>query len=233
MRLVGKTSAYTLSALILGSSLLGSCTYSSSSNYMGTMAGAEIGGVIGEAFGLMATHRHEGPGKAMLGLVLGTAAGAAIGNAVTKDGTATGKSYHRDTYSDYQTGGGYDSSSSYSSYGYATTPSCLSIHNVTYQDENGDGRFSRNETINITYEIKNHGNTDLSDVVLMVEPVNAKNIAVSPFTTVNIKAGETLRYKAKAFCKSYPTTNTTIFTVGASSTYGKAQTQLEVRMAKK
>ena len=56
---------------------------------MGTMAGAEIGGVIGEALGWMSTSRHDGPGKAMLGSIVGTVAGAAIGNALTKEKTTT------------------------------------------------------------------------------------------------------------------------------------------------
>ena len=72
---------------LIGCTTIASCDISSSRNYMGTMAGAEIGGVIGEAMGWMSTSRHDGPGKAMLGSIIGTVAGAAIGNAITKDNT--------------------------------------------------------------------------------------------------------------------------------------------------
>ena len=229
----------------MANTLLTSCDISSSRNYMGTMAGAEIGGVIGEALGWMSTDRHDGPGKAMLGSVIGTIAGAAIGNAITKDKTETvTTSARRDddlyagqpTQGGYQTGGGYGGN-----YNYGNEPtnrqgnsySNLSIAGITYQDEDGDGRFSRNETINIIYEVTNHSRTACT-VELKVEALtDARSFVLSPSNTVKIGPQETIRYKAKAFCKNRISAGTSTFKLIAnSSTAGNASAQLQIRMSK-
>jgi len=241
----------------MGSTILESCAVSSSSNYLGTMAGAEIGGVIGEALGWMSTSRHDGPGKAMLGSIIGTVAGAAIGNSLTKDRAyettvvATGRRNNRydnvASSPDYQISGG--ASSNY--YGNTTdnhtdnrnyrpnnrnvdSYSFLTISKVSYQDEDGDGKFSRNETVNIIYEITNTSKRSVDDVVLKIESYDGdKYYAVSPATTITIDAGETIRYKAKAFCKSKPTGTVAKFTLSASSKYaGTVSTILQIKIDK-
>ena len=257
--------------VLAGSITLSSCDISSSRNYLGTMAGAEIGGVIGEALGWMSTDRHDGPGKAMLGSVVGTVAGAAIGNYITKDKT---DSSSRDNNSDYSLnyGSDYNSNSNYNSdyssnrggyddsynMGYQTgggsdavadnyrgkenkkngyhidSNSALTISNVQYQDEDGDGRFSRNETVNIIYEVKNNSRQTVRNVELKVEAENnSKCFALSPTNVIDIPAGETIRYKAKAFCKSRPSDSITTFKVSANSNAsGKLYAELQIRMNK-
>lgn len=239
---------------LLASSTLTGCDVSSSRTYLGTMAGAEIGGVVGEALGWMSTDRHSGPGKAMLGSVIGTVAGAAIGNAVAREHESNtvrvGRSNkkekrgrddyeynHRNNnydYTDqgYQTGGGYYDQPATGN-GYYTS-SDLVISNLNYQDEDGDGRFSRNETVNIIYEVKNTGRRRVDDVVLKVEAEdNSRCFALSPSTTVSIGPGEAVRYKAKAFCKSKPSASVARFKVSATSnTAGNAFDMLQIKMNK-
>lgn len=238
-----RTWVYIVSAAMLSSTLLTSCDISSSRNYMGTMAGAEIGGVIGEALGWMSTDRHDGPGKAMLGSVIGTVAGAAIGNALTKDRNeqqvATARRddiYRGDNQANggYQTEGGYQVNGGYQANGgYNQSYSNLSIAGVTYQDEDGDGRFSRNETLNIIYEVTNHSSVPAT-VELKVETMNdSKNFVLSPANNVKIGPHETIRYKAKVFCKGRTSASSVKFRLLASSaTAGNASAELQIRMSK-
>ena len=244
---------YIVCIALIGSSTMISCDISSSRNYMGTMAGAEIGGVIGEALGWMSTSRHDGPGKAMLGTIVGTVAGAAIGNALTKDNTTRttvgrrdntrdNRRYEEDYNPGYQIGGGgnYDGytnrQNNYagSSYDGSNSYSFLTISNMSYQDEDGDGRISRNETINIIYEVTNTSKNPVDDVELKIEALDGdKYFAVSPSNTTKIAAGECIRYKAKAFCKSKPTKSPAQFKLSASSRYaGSTSTILQIRVNK-
>lgn len=258
-----KTWIYIACMAFVASTMFTSCDISSSRNYLGTMAGAEIGGVVGEALGWMSTSRHDGPGKAMLGSVIGTVAGAAIGNSLTKDrpeqtevrvGRGSKRSRSREQQYggvDYQTGGGYsdydnrsnyDSHSNYGGQSYyggqsfdrnnAYSP--LLISNLTYQDEDGDGRFSRNETVNIIYEVTNTSAYRCDNVKLKVETVESeRSFALSPANTVSIAPHETIRYKAKAFCKSRPSKNVARFTVSAGNDMiGFSTSQLQIKMWK-
>lgn len=259
-----------LSALLV-STAFSSCSYTSSGNYLGTMAGAEIGGVVGEALGWMSTDRHSGPGKAMLGSIIGTVAGAAIGNSITKDraeeiniGRRNDMDYGN---ADYQTGGGYDSHGTYGynegynrnqygshdtyvpdsrnrsdskfngryGNGYSIGNGDLAISHVTFEDEDGDGRISRNETVNIMYEVTNKGHRTYSDVILKVDVEDdARKFALSPSTTTTIAPGQTVRYKAKAFCKSRTSSGNVTFRVSANSMNGgNASANLQIRMSKK
>lgn len=240
---------YIVCITLISSTSITSCDISSSRNYMGTMAGAEIGGVIGEALGWMSTSRHDGPGKAMLGSIVGTVAGAAIGNAITKDNNQVVRSDRRNNTRNeagynpgYQIGGGANDVSGTDRRGNNSATvanksdsySFLAISNVTYQDEDGDGKFSRNETINIIYEITNTSRNSVDDVVLKIEALDGdKHFAVSPSNTVKIDSGERIRYKAKAFCKSKPSNSVAKFNLSASSRYaGSTSTILQIRMDK-
>ena len=251
-----KTWIYITGMAVIASTMLASCDISSSRNYLGTMAGAEIGGVVGEALGWMSTSRHDGPGKAMLGSIIGTVAGAAIGNSLTKDRpeqtevrVGRGNKHNRSqeqTYggADYQTGGGYGDYGSYGDYdrsGYqghsqyrGNSYSPLTINNLTYQDEDGDGRFSRNETVNIIYEVTNTSNQRCDNVILKVEAAESeRSFALSPANTVSIAPHETIRYKAKAFCKSRPSSNVGRFTVYAGNdAFGFTTSQLQIKIEK-
>ena len=91
-----KIFVYFMSTVLVTGMSLSSCTYNGYEGYLGTMAGAEIGGVIGESIGWMSTSRHHGPGNALLGGIIGTVAGAAIGNAIGNDAADARRSllYH-------------------------------------------------------------------------------------------------------------------------------------------
>ena len=248
-----KRTVYLLSTLLLVGSLQ-SCTNMSTRGYLGTMAGAEIGGTIGEAIGWMSTSRHSGPGKAMLGSVIGTVAGAAIGHQLATSGERKNRESY-DNYSgssryenetNYQTGGGYDNgyASNYSSHkkhhthneakhsGYHIQNSAqLSIRGLTYQDEDGDGRFGRGETINVIYEVTNNGQTPAQVELVIDDPTHPNNFAFSPANNVTIQPGQTIRYKAKAFCQSRPKTRTCDLIVYAKSiTHGNATGTMRVKV---
>ena len=246
---------YSTIIALIGCTMFASCSFTSSSNYMGTMAGAEIGGVIGEALGWMSTSRNEGPGKAMLGSVVGTVVGAAVGNAVTKDKAVTSgrrnntREERQDNvvYSpDYQISGGNmaygtdnrrgNNDQRYSNERNTNMNSYrfLRLRNASYQDEDGNGKCSRNETLNIFYEITNTSNHVAEDVVLKIESLDGdKYFAVSPANTISIAAGETVRYKAKAFCKKIPSGSTATFNLTASSKYaGNTTTILQIKVGK-
>lgn len=245
-----KKIAYLLSSILLAGTLT-SCDNMDTRTYLGTMAGAEIGGTIGEAIGWMSTSRHSGPGKAMLGSVIGTVAGAVIGNQLSKPKTSTREyndEYAYERQGNYQTGGGYESdytSRNYSSTykaprtssrrgngtAYNNTGSQLSIRNLTYQDEDGDGRFGRGETINVIYEVTNNGQTPAQVELVIDDPTHPNNFAFSPANNVTIQPGQTIRYKAKAFCQSRPKTHTCDLIVYAKSiTHGNATGTMRVKV---
>jgi len=251
-----KIAISSLAALFLLSSIT-SCETMDSRSYLGTMAGAEIGGTIGEALGWMSTSRHDGPGKAMLGSIIGTVAGAAIGNVLTSPKSkkeAKAKRYdeysdyndyssqRREDYNDYQTGGGYDSyNNNYNSSrqtkknrkdqdnSYAYNNGMLTISKVSYQDEDGDGRISRYETVNVIYEVTNHGQSSANVVLSVDDPENGRHFAFSPSNSVDMRPGETVRYKAKIFCKSKPSSGYANVRVYArSQTAGAASSSVRI-----
>lgn len=247
-----KKIAYFLSSIILVGSLT-SCDGMDTRSYLGTMAGAEIGGTIGEAIGWLSTSRHDGPGKAMMGSVIGTVAGAVIGNQLSKPKSSK-KSYSNDYYdndyasenaSNYQTGGGYDApytssrststpvytKRNHTGATYNNTGSQLSIRNLTYQDEDGDAHFGRYETINVIYEVRNNGQTPAQVDLIIDDPTHPNNFAFSPANNVVIQPGQTIRYKAKAFCKSRPKSRTCdIIAYANSSTHGNASAQMRIKV---
>lgn len=220
-----------LAALTALGVLAASCSSTDNRDtYLGTMAGADIGGTVGEAIGWILTDRHDGPGKAMAGSILGTVAGAVIGNRIGAK-SAENKSKKKkkqkgydddDTWygsrPSYQTSGGQDAEPD--KYGQSATHSynmngndhsysfnrenCPQIGKVTYQDEDGDGRFSAYETINVIYEVTNNSSQS-REVELTVreetDPKSKPHLVCSPTTTTTLAAGETIRYKAKVFLK--------------------------------
>lgn len=242
-------------AFLAGVALLSSvtgCNTSSTNGYLGTMAGAEIGGTIGEAIGWLSTSRHDGPGKAMVGSIIGTVAGAVIGNQIATQSeknhdTSRRQNQNSDDYAygtatqseknyDYQTSGGYDTYSpapadnhSYS-IGHHPGSAGLTIGRVSFQDENGDGKFSRYETINVIYEVTNNTSSEASVSLSIDNPHYANAIAFSPVQTARIAPGKTIRYKAKAFMKNNVKARFVDINVYADSpTAGHASSVLKVK----
>lgn len=209
--------------VLIVATVLAGCSFSSNSNYMGTMVGAEIGGVIGEAIGI-ATH-NRGPLSAMTGRVIGTAVGAAAGYQITKQADEKRNNKQNDhnisNQSDIEIPGSFYSNNS-----------ALRIVNVSYEDENGDGKISRNETINIIYEVENISERNLNDVELVLTCLTDQNaFMTSPAEKVSIEAGQTIRYKAKAFCKYVPSaTNAKFQALAESNRGGNAGVTLDITL---
>lgn len=189
--------------------LLCACSSTSPNAYLGMMAGAEIGGTLGEAIGLMSTNRHDGPGKAMLGSVIGTVAGAAIGYELVQSAEQANASTRSAAGTTTQ-----------ATTAPATSP--LAISNITYQDEDGDAKFARYETINVIYEVTNTSSKALDTQLSIQAPQADDDIALSPTTTATIEAGKTIRYKAKAFLKNMPKAKAIDIRVEASPNEGTA-----------
>ena len=220
-----KFQIYALSAAIVCGSVFSGCTYSGYESYAGTMVGAQIGSVIGESIGWLSTSRHGGPGTAMLGSVIGTVAGAAIGNAIGNEAAEArreeraerkrrrmeayskkasrqhanvGRDEANDSYDfgGFQTEGGRDANIA------SSGSSALVISNLHYEDEDGDGKMGKYETVNVIYEIYNP-NAFAVDANLITGDKNA-DLEFSPITNTRIEAGKSIRYKAKVFCKKVP-----------------------------
>ena len=238
---MNKQTAIILSFLTLTGSLC-SCDGMSTRSYLGTMAGAEIGGTIGEAIGWMSTSRHSGPGKAMMGCIIGTVAGAAIGHSIATKSESNNNSrgsYDYDNYGgsygqsgfDYQTSGGYDAPASSAPAMSRAGSSMLTIRNLTYQDEDGNGHFGRYETINVIYEVTNNSDTPAQVQLIVDDPTHPNDFAFSPMTTATIQPHQSIRYKAKAFCKSRPKSRTADIIVYANSvTHGNASDRIRIKV---
>ncbi|MBR1465405.1 MAG: hypothetical protein IJ607_03485 [Bacteroidaceae bacterium] len=242
-----KIFVYAISSALLLGTTLSSCSYSGYESYLGTMAGAEIGGIIGQSIGWMNTSRHSGPGNAMLGGIIGTVAGAAIGNAIGNEAAESRKAqereYRRNRRHDdrhrsnrYQNNNSshdsYDYSGGYQTEGgrdYTKSASNIIISNLKYEDENGDGLISKYETINVIYEITNTTSRDI-DVRLAIGNNSNHNFEFSPETEATIAAGKTIRYKAKVFCKSLPRDSYTDIPVYANSSQaGSASDTIRIK----
>lgn len=243
-----------------------SCSSTSSTGYLGTMAGAEIGGTIGEAIGWLSTSRHDGPGKAMLGSVIGTVAGVVIGNQVVANAEkrtdqrngSDRESRQQPMYDSpdygYQTGGGYQREGGYQAEGgYQTegnqqterkgyqigqentytigkSQKGLSIKNVRFQDEDGDGRFSRYETLNVIYEVTNESDQAVDATLAIDCPEERRNLVFSPSTQVTIQPHKSIRYKAKVFMKNQVKSSQVKLKVSAETAMvGKSEDELSVR----
>lgn len=210
--------------ITLAAIILTGCSSASPNSYLGLMAGAEIGGTLGEAIGFMSTSRHDGPGKAMLGSVVGTVAGAAIGYSIANEADKQAEAKRRTatpTTTTTQTSGGYDV--------WADEAPIFSINAPTYQDEDGDGKLARYETINIIYEVTNHSNEPQRVNLSVSCPELPDDIALSPSNVADIEPGHTIRYKAKALLKkNLKASSVTIICAANGTTRGSTQAALRV-----
>ena len=228
--------------------------------YMGTMTGAEIGGMVGHSIG-RGTHSYNG---GWLGTLIGTVAGAAIGysvgNAATqserppkskkvkkskKSSQRSDDEYNRrgsydDTYG-YQTDGGYDEGASEdiqaieddgsAVYTVASNNSDLVITKQSYMDSNGDGFINKGELITVMFDVKNSSSHEINNLRLdVVENDNGKCFVISPAKVVNIRSGETLRYSAKVMCKRIPSTSKAEFTLLAVSPTATANSEMRIKL---
>ena len=213
---MNKTLILTLATAVGLSSLTG-CSSSSPNSYLGMMAGAEIGGTLGEAIGFMSTNRHDGPGKALLGGVVGTVAGAAIGYSIANEADEQAAAKRR-----AQAAATPTTTTDASTIWEDESP--LVISSLTYEDEDGDGKFARYETINIIYEVSNNSNADMTVELAVSCPDFPEDIVLSPSNVTDIEAGRTIRYKAKAFMKGKVSASAAYITASASPSEGSPVT---------
>ena len=213
---MNKTLILTLATAVGLSSLTG-CSSSSPNSYLGMMAGAEIGGTLGEAIGFMSTNRHDGPGKALLGGVVGTVAGAAIGYSIANEADEQAAAKRR-----AQAAATPTTTTGASTIWEDESP--LVISSLTYEDEDGDGKFARYETINIIYEVSNNSNADMTVELAVSCPDFPEDIVLSPSNVTDIEAGRTIRYKAKAFMKGKVSASAAYITASASPSEGSPVT---------
>ena len=213
--------------LFAASVILSSCSTSPSYYSMsGTMAGASIGSQIGEAIGWF-SGGHNRYGSSLVGRVIGTAAGAGIGYSITqKQISNLNKQYdNRNTVSENTYNNTFTPESNTINRNFRigknskTYNNSLCIGNISYQDENGDGKISKGETCTITYEVSNNTQWLISDLVVAIsEETNTKRFAFSPSTpNVSISPGGTIRYKANVFCKKKPSQSNVVIKLNAYS----------------
>ncbi len=213
--------------LFAASVILSSCSTSPSYYSMsGTMAGASIGSQIGEAIGWF-SGGHNRYGSSLVGRVIGTAAGAGIGYSITqKQISNLNKQYdNRNTVSENTYNNTFTPESNTINRNFRigknskTYNNSLCIGNISYQDENGDGKISKGETCTITYEVSNNTQWLISDLVVAIsEETNTKRFAFSPSTpNVSISPGGTIKYKANVFCKKKPSQSNVVIKLSAYS----------------
>lgn len=207
--------------------ILSSCSTSPSYYSMsGTMAGASIGGQIGEAIGWF-SGGHNRYGSSLVGRVIGTAVGAGIGYSITQKQINNLNKQHdnrntasEDTYNNTFTP---ESNTKIRNFRIGknskTQNNSLCISNISYQDENGDGKISKGETCTIIYEVTNSSQWLISDIVVGIsEETNTERYAFSPSTSnVSISPGGTIRYKANVFCKKKPSQSNVVIKLSAYS----------------
>ena len=67
--------------------------------------------------------------------------------------------------------------------------------------------------------------------LIIDDPTHPNNFAFSPANNVTIQPGQTIRYKAKAFCKSRPKSRTCdIIAYANSATHGNASAQMHIKV---
>lgn len=195
-----KTLLLSLTAAVL---LCGCNTYTGAGAY----AGATLGGMFGSVVGGISGGPRGSDVGALVGMAGGAIAGAAIGSvadqqeaekAAASGGTVT-------TYQTYHVDG--DAADDRIDFEPATarTPSydiysgtTLTVRNVRFVDENGDGRLSPGETGRIMFEIINDTPADIYDIVPMVTEANGnRNILISEGVRIEgIAPGKGIRYTA-------------------------------------
>lgn len=218
-----------LLALLLAATTLASCSYNSPGTYMGAITGATIGDGVGGALGLIASDRHNKFEGMLLGRAVGTAAGAIIGYNAAKNAEESKNSNVAEDYdveysggynsrnSNYQISGGYSNSYSYNSSKKRYATNDIEISDISFQDENGDGKFSRDELCYIVYYVSNTSSRDIDLTLFVTDEDNSKCFAISPETNIRIGAHKKIKYTAKVYCKRYPAGSSATFRVNATT----------------
>ena len=203
-----KTNVFLLSLAILMSGTATSCHDSTS--YMGTIAGAQLGSTLGGAIGWLGGSGRGRSNGSALGTIVGTVGGAAIGAAIANNSAKKHTEYMGSDANQYAFGSDEwkrESSRVYgqndvksSRDGYASS-SKLYISNLSFQDENGDGKLNKEETIIVSFTVQNMEDRKMEVELFLLEPNYYRDLEISQPKTVTIAPKEMVRYKAKVYCK--------------------------------
>ena len=199
-----KTNVFLLSLAILMSGTATSCHDSTS--YMGTIAGAQLGSTLGGAIGWLGGSGRGRSNGSALGTIVGTVGGAAIGAAIANNASKKHTEYMGSDANQYAFGSDEwkrESSRVYgqndvksSRDGYASN-SKLYISNLSFQDENGDGKLNKEETIIVSFTVQNMEDKKMEVELFLLEPNYYRDLEISQPKTVSIAPREMVRYKAK------------------------------------
>ena len=139
-------------------------------------AGASIGGVLGSIVG----DRACGWNGSQFGALVGTVAGAAIGNAVTTPRTEKVMVEEVPAMPSY----------------YA--PSGLRITNIRFIDDNRNHTIDAEESCKLVFDIVNEGDVSAYNITPIIEEVNGmKHIGISPSAQISyLPQGDRVRYTA-------------------------------------
>lgn len=195
-----KTLLLSVTAAVL---LCGCNTYTGAGAY----AGATLGGVFGSIVGGINGGPRGSDVGALVGMAGGAIAGAAIGSVADQQEAekAAAAGSRATTYQTYHVDA--DDVDDRIDFGSATdqTPpndvyssATLTVRNVRFVDENGDGRLNPGETGRIMFEVINDTPVDVYDVVPMVTEANGnRNILISESARIEgIAPGKGIRYTA-------------------------------------
>lgn len=205
-----------LPLFLAGTVLVSSCT--SSTQAAGGLAGASLGSNIGEAIGWLAGSGYHGRSKgAALGSLIGMGVGAVLGVGIASSIEEKEKaadhvyddSYGYDNDYGYQTGGGASNSQHHrhheknGSYEIdkSNISSLITLSDLTYMDENGDGYLSKNETIEVEGYVTNSSNSTLNDIVIFMSTNDEKLYSISPSLSTSLQPGQRIKYTGRLYCK--------------------------------
>lgn len=207
--------------------LVSSCTssYQAAGGVTGAMIGSHVGGAVGALAG-HGHGRHYRGESAALGSLIGMGIGAILGVGITSQieekeraDARRYEDYNRnrrpvgdDRYDDsnvgYQTSGGHQGgyqggyqvnvpNHNYQIGDGAAVSTVLSITDLSYMDQDGDGYISKDETIEVEAFITNTSNSVLRDVVIYLTVSEPKSFSVSPLLTTTLQPGQKIRYTGR------------------------------------
>jgi hypothetical protein len=175
--------------------------------------GAVVGGAVGSVIGGNSDHYN---GWA-LGNLIGTVAGAAIGNALTTphntQQSGNNKEYNNDTYSIGSSSDGVLHHESQQQEVINRLP--LVIQNIRFVDANHNHAIEPREECKLVFDLYNEGNTALYNVFPRITLSNDRVGVSDPAIIEKMEAGQTLRYTATLYGYSNLRNGTVSITITA------------------
>ena len=237
--ILGGCGTYTGTGAVTGASLggifgsaVGGISDGPRGSDMGTLIGMAGGAVVGAAIGAAADQEREEQISEMRQSRTRSSSSTSTGT-----GSGSGNTDYSSASNDYYDDSGYDPTNSgddrldvdlsseggtdYSSY----TDACLTIRNVAFTDNDGDGLLSPGETGKITFEVMNYTPSTVYNVQPSVtETSGNKNIYISSGICVeSVLSGKGIRYTAMVKGGSKLKNGTLHFQIAVTTGDGQAQ----------